>query len=94
MNSASQRAFRACEETCPAVQSALDEAFSEIKKHATEKLREALIDAYELVEQLESQIEGLEQERDEENKRADSLQEEVDELTKELEALEAKVVGE
>lgn len=75
---ARRRAFRAVEETCPIVDreaervgDALDEMVKRIKSDCTEALREALIDAFDQVIELEG-------ERDE-------LQERVEELEGELE---------
>jgi hypothetical protein len=58
---ASRRAFDACAETCSDVDAIMIDAIKQIKSQATEPLRSALIEAYELIIDLESKVEEQEE---------------------------------
>lgn len=87
-NWARQQAFRAVSERCPVVENILDDAVSDITRHlkdqVTEPLRDALIEAYEIIEARDSTISDLEEERDTQEKRADDAEDELGDLRREL----------
>ncbi|KRG69143.1 hypothetical protein [Pseudoxanthomonas dokdonensis] len=65
--------FSRCPETCPEVDRIMSEAVEEIKRRGTERLREALTDACEELEEMESRL-------NEANDKISKLEDEVSDL--------------
>lgn len=59
---ARKRSFEAISETCPTLETIMEHATDRIKKEITEKFREALVEAYEKIDELETQVGDLERE--------------------------------
>lgn len=75
------RAYDAFPETCPKVDSIMDEATERIKNEVTGKFRDALIEAYDQVEELEGKVEDLET-------RVEELEGEIEDLNDTVSTME------